>query len=238
MLNDQRQRWHSLRTMTNAILSVLWSGVQWRKLDSAYPPWQSVYYYYRKWKRSGLFEQLLQTLVVAERRRQGRADTPSRLAFDSQSVKIAPFLNQDKGWDGAKRINGRKRHLGVDSLGLPWGLLVTSAQVSDSAAGCHLAHQVAQRVPDLKVVLADHGYKQSFLDHVARQQPTWRVEIVQKPESAQGFVPQKGRWQVERSFGWLNFRRRLSKDFERLVESAQAMLQLAFISFLLPRLAK
>ncbi len=184
VLNDQRQRWHSLRTMTNAILSIVWSGVQWRKLESAYPPWQSVYYHYCKWKRNGLLEQLLQALVVAERRRQGRADTPSRLAFDSQSVKIAPFLQLDKGWDGAKGINGRKRHLGVDSLGLPWGLLVTSAQVSDSAAGCHLADQVAQRVPDLKGVLADHGYKQSFLDHVARQQPTWRVEIVPQRRTA------------------------------------------------------
>ncbi len=69
VLNDQRQRWHSLRTITNAMLSIVWSGVQWRNLDSAYPPWQSVYYHYRKWKRSGLFERLLRTLVVAERRR-------------------------------------------------------------------------------------------------------------------------------------------------------------------------
>jgi transposase len=188
VLNDQRQRWHSLRTITNAILSVVWSGVQWRNLDSAYPPWQSVYYHYRKWKRSGLFERLLRTLVVAERRRQGRNDTPSRLAFDSQSVKIAPFLNQDKGWDGAKCINGRKRHLGVDSLGLPWAILVTSAQVSDSAAGCYLADRIAQQVPDVKLILADHGYKQSFLDHVARRQPTWRVEIVPQRRTAEARI--------------------------------------------------
>ena len=237
-LVDQRHRWHSLRVMTNAILSIVWSGTQWRNLDSKYPPWQSVYYYYRKWKRAGLFQQLLSQLVIQERRRQGRADRPSLLIFDSQSIKKGPFAQEQTGWDGAKWLKGRKRHLAVDCLGLPWAIVVTGAQISDSAGGCFLADAISQSLPGPATITVDAGYQLSFLNYLTAHYPHYRLEIVSRPEKSRGFVPQKRRWMVERSFGWLNFRRRLSKDFEKCVDSAQAMIQLAFISFLLPRLAK
>jgi transposase len=188
-------------------------------------------------KRLSLWEQILDALVVEERKRQQRQETPGLLAVDSQSVKTINFVSLDTGIDGAKKLNGRKRHLAVDTLGLPWATLVTSAGVSDSAAGCQLVDLLKGKVPRLEKIAADHGYKASFTDHVNKGYQ-WQVEIAQRPESTKGFVPQKNRWPVERSFGWLNFRRRLARDYEKTVESAQAVLQIAFISFLILRLAK
>jgi transposase len=237
LIDSKRKRWHSLRTICNGILWIVYSGSQWRNLESKYPPWQSVYYYFRKWQKTGLWEQILDALVVKERKRQTREESPSLLAVDSQSIKTVNFVSLDTGIDGAKKLNGRKRHLAVDTLGLPWATLVTAANVSDTAAGCKLVDQLAGKVPRLQKIAADHGYKAGFVDYV-NQTYQWQVEIAQRPESARGFVPQKNRWPVERSFGWLNFRRRLAKDYEKTVASSQAVLQIAFISFLIRRLAK
>jgi transposase len=237
IINSKRKRWHSLRTVCNALLWIVYSGSQWRNLESKYPPWQSVYYYFRKWQQTGVWEQILDALVVKERKRQSRQQTPSLLAVDSQSVKTVNFVSLDTGIDGAKKLNGRKRHLAVDTLGLPWATLVTAASVSDTAAGLELVGQLKGKVPRLKKIVADHGYKTGFVDQVNTTHH-WQVEIAQRRESVQGFVPQKNRWPVERSFGWLNFRRRLAKDYEKTVESSLAVLQIAFISFLIRRLAK
>ena len=237
ILDDQRARQHSLRMVLNAILWVNRTGLQWRELSKSIYPccWQSVYYYFRKWKLSGVWEQLLDALTVLERKRQEREQTPSLLAVDSQSVKKVAFISQQTGIDGGKWVNGRKRHIAVDTLGLPWAMLVTAAHVSDTIAGCHLVDRLQGKVPQLEKIAAVHGYRNTFVEHV-QLHFGWEVEIRQKPESAKGFVPEKNRWPVERSFGWLNFRRRLAKEYEKTVESAEAMLQIAFISFLLNRL--
>lgn len=215
----------------------MWTGVQWRSLDSKYPPWQSVYYYFNKWAKTGIFEQILDELVVKERQRQHKENTPSLLAIDSQSVKKVTFISQDTGIDGGKFVNGRKRHIFVDTLGLPWATYVTAANISDSEAGCLLSDQLKGKVPRLKVITADQGYKVTFIEHI-KVNYKWTVEIGQKPESTKGFVPQKNRWQVERSFAWLNFRRRLAKDYEKTIDSSEAVLRLAYISFILPKVAK
>lgn len=237
IVDDKRQRWHSLPTIINAILSINRTGNQWRELDSKYPPWQSVYYHFRQFKLRGIWEELLDKLVIEERVRQQRKQTPSLLAIDSQSVKIMQFIDEETGLDANKKINGRKRSIAVDRLGLPWSLAVTAASTSDNEAGKLVIDRLKGKVPRLEVVAADHGYKVSFIDHV-EQGYGWRVEIAQEPESGRGFVPQKNRWPVERSFGWLNFRRRLFRDVEKTVESSEAMLRIAFISILINRLAK
>jgi putative transposase len=141
-------------------------------------------------------------------------------------------------------VNGRKRHLAVDTFGYPIVLCVTAANISDNEAGKTLADRLQAKLQAWSarhstdqsndLIRADNGYKAGFVDYVTKTYD-WLVEISQKPESAQGFVPQMGRWQVERSYGWLNFRRRLSKDYEKTVESSEAMLHLAFISFLIPK---
>ncbi len=153
---------------------------------------------------------MLDSLVVRERVRQKREETPSLLAIDSQ-FKIMPFVEEQTFC-----INGRKRSIAVDRLGLPWA--ITSANTSDNEAGKLVLERLRGKVPCLKVIAADQGYKVSFIEYA--RQKGWRVEIAQKPESAKGFVPQKDRWPVERSFGWLTFRRRLFRDVEKTVESS------------------
>ncbi|MBC8109729.1 MAG: transposase [Verrucomicrobia bacterium] len=138
--------------------------------------------------------------------------------------------------DGGKFINGRKRHIAVDCLGMPWAIVVTAANISDGAGGDNVAKKLAGKSDRLRRIKADKGYKEGFMERV-KSIYGWEVEIVQKPESSKGFVPTGGRWVVERSFGWLNFKRRLSRDFEKTVESSEAMLQLGFIDVLIRRIA-
>ena len=161
-MDDQRKRWHSLRTICNAILWINRTGAQWRELNKLadnYPPWQTVYYSFRQFKLRGVWEELLDSLVVKERKRQQREDTPSLLAIDSQSVKIMQFIAEQTGIDGHKLINGRKRSIAVDRLGLPWALAVTSANTSDNEAGRLVVDRLKGKVPRLKMIAADHGYK-------------------------------------------------------------------------------
>ena len=248
ILDDKRHRWHSLRDIINAILWLNYTGVQWRELPKMTGdklPWQTVYYHFRQFKLRGVWEQLLDSLVVRERKRQQREDTPSLLAIDSQSVKIMQFIDEEIGIDANKKINGRKRSIAVDRLGLPWSIAVTAANVSDTEAGRLVVDRLQGKVPRLEVIAADHGYKVSFIEHVERQYG-WKVEIVQKPESGRDFVPEKNRWMVERSFGCgsppgLNFRPvrrcgRLFRDVDKTIESSEAMLRIAFFSFIINRL--
>ena len=147
------------------------------------------------------------------------------------------FINLETGIDGGKKINGRKRTILVDTIGIPWSIKVTAANVSDNQAGIQAVEKLKGKVPRLQKITADNGYKTTFLEHVIKKFKL-KVEISQKPESAQGFVPQKNRWQVERSFGWLNFKRRLFRDIEKTIESSEAILEIAFISIFLNRMAE
>jgi transposase len=183
----------------------------------------------------GIWENILDTVVINERKIQGRQDTPSLLAIDSQSVKKVQFTNEETGIDGGKNVNGRKRTIIVDSLGLPWSVKVTAANISDNQAGILAVDLLNGKVPRLKKITADSGYKVAFKEHIETNF-AWQVEMMQKPQSIKGFVPQKGRWQVERSFGWLNFRRRLFRDVEKTILSSEAMLQIAFISLIINRI--
>jgi putative transposase len=244
LLNDQRIRWHDLRCMLDIAFWIVWTGCQWREVNRAWGiPWQSAYYHFRKWKRTNFFGYLKDELVILRRAQLERKACPSAVAVDSQSVKKTAFVSLETGRDGNKRINGRKRHLAVDSFGHPIALCVTAANISDSEAGKVLADRLESKLQTwstrhsttnrLTLIRADNGYKTGFIEYVTKTYD-WLVDVSQKPESAKGFIPQMGRWQVERSYGWLNFRRRLSKDYEKTIESSEAMLHLAFISFLLP----
>ncbi len=235
ILNDQRKRKHSLRTIINAIFFINNTGVQWRNLDSKYPPWETIFYHFTQFKVRGVWEEILDSLVVLERKRQGKEDSPSLLAIDSQSVKKMQFIKEETGIDGGKNVNGRKRTILVDTLGLPFSIKVTAANISDNQAGILAVNLLKGKVPRLQKVTADMGYKNTFQEYIELNYK-WEVEIAQKPESTKGFIPQKNRWQVERSFGWLNFRRRLFRDVEKTILSAEAMLQIAFISFIINKL--
>ncbi len=228
---------HDLREIINAILWICRTGSQWRNLDSKYPKWESVYYYFHIWNKDGLWDRLLSELVCCERQRQGREAEPSAVAIDSQSVKsVALVAEESRGVDGAKLIKGRKRHIVVDTLGLLIAVFVSRADLHDGEGGIELLWQIDKKTERLELVRADGAYGGAFKE-VAEGIYGWTVETTQRPPSQKGFVPQVGRWQVERSFGWLNFYRRLAKDYEKTPQSAQAFIQLAFISIILARLA-
>ncbi|WPV68253.1 IS5 family transposase [Chitinophaga sp. LS1] len=228
----KRKRKYCLRSIFNAILWICRTGCQWRNLSVAFPYWQIVYYYFNKWKKNGFFEKALQKLVRKERMRQGRNYVPSVAAIDSQSIKKSAFVNIETGIDGGKHINGRKRHLAVDSLGLPIAISISAADVHDSIGAFDLLWKIDKFSHRMKLILADKAYRGEFSE-IVENWYSWKMEISQKPPSAKGFIPQTGRWQVERSFAWLNFFRRLDKDHERLPESSVAFIQVAFINILL-----
>ena len=234
-IGKQRKSKHSLRSIINAIFWLNYTGVQWREMKEIYPPWETVYYHFRQMKLKGIWEQILQSLVVSERKNQGKEESPSLLAIDSQTVKTVQFISNETGIDGNKKINGRKRTILVDTLGLPLSINVSAANLSDNEAGIKALQVLKGNVPRMQKITADNGYKLTFTEHV-KDNFGWEVEIAQKPESIKGFIPQKNRWQVERSFSWLNFRRRLFKDVEKLTESSEAMLQIAFITLIINRL--
>ena len=199
-----------------------------------YPAWQSVYYYFRQWKNNGTLGKVLAYLVEYERERQGRQAEPSAAAIDSQSIKKSPFVSLDTGLDGGKLVNGRKRHLLVDTMGLPLAIHVSSADTSDAVGGYDLLWQAEQRGSRLSLIRGDQAYAKLFRQ--AADYYGWGVDTSQRPESEQGFVPQPGRWPIERSFGWTTFFRRLTKDYERMIESSVAFLQLMFITIILARI--
>lgn len=222
-----------LRSIFNCILKVTRTGTQWRNIDAIYGPWNSVYYYFRKWQKNGSLDKILSYLVEQERVRQGRDAHATAAAIDSQSVKISSLINQDIGIDGNKKINGRKRNIVVDTLGLPLAIYVCAANISDGVAGIELLPILETNSPKLKFIRADQGYKKNFVE--AANWCHYEVEISQKPPTEKGFVPQTGRWQVERTFAWGNFFRRLSKDFEKTALSSVSFIQCAYIAIILSK---
>ncbi len=235
IIGPQRASKHSPRTMFNAMLWLLRTGTQWRNLPPHFPPWTSVYYHFRRWQRTGQWQRLLTRLVGQERQRLGYPALPAYLVLDSQSVKTAPMIQQAKGFDGFKRIRGRKRHLVVDEAGLPVELLISRANQGDSKAAEPLLIQLASRMEHRPRLLVDAVYPHTFVSWAA-QALAWPVEVLNKPK-ARHFVVVARRWVVERSFGWLTWSRRLSVDHEKTVVSAEAMVRLGFIAILLNRIS-
>ena len=234
-----RKRKSDLRAIINAIFYINRTGIQWRNLNvngGTYPYWQIVYYYFRTWTKLGIISDINTELVKLERLRQQRLVNPSANLIDSQSVKIAPFIPDDKGIDGAKKINGRKRHIITDTLGLIIGVIVTAANVHDGAAGSALFNFIIHKLKSTKCIFADGTYGGKFRKTVENE--GIKLEIAARPESAKGFVPVKKRWAVERTFGWTNFFRRLSKDYERNVQNSESMIYLTQIQIILHRLTK
>ena len=162
----KRKRKHSLRSILNGTFWINNTGSQWRNLESKYPPWQTVFYHFTQLKARGIWEELLDFLVVTVREKDGRNASPSLLAIDSQSVKKVQFINEETGIDGGKNINGRKRTILVDKLGLPLAIKVTAANISDNKAGILAVDLLRGKVPKLQKIAAEAGYKNAFCEHV------------------------------------------------------------------------
>lgn len=229
---------HSMRSILNAIFYALRTGCPWRYLPGNFPPWQTVFYHFRRLRLKGTWFRLLTALRTAERERVGRNAQPSAAIIDAQSVKTVEESAKISGFDAHKHVKGRKRHLLVDTLGLLLSVYVTPADIHDSKGARCLFAGLAPLLPRLKKIWADVAYRGQELAAWCRTEGNWDLEVVERVPGQRGFSIQPRRWVVERSFGWLSRNRRLSKDYERKVQTSETLIQVAMIRLLIARLGR
>jgi putative transposase len=234
-----RPRKTDVRRVVDSLLYLLKTGCHWRLLPADFPHWRTVYEYFKNWRDDGTLRQIQKSLYFAARKKAGRSKYPSVVIVDSQSVKTSK-MGGERGFDGGKWVKGRKRHLVVDSLGLPLTFSVTAANVHDLSGGRYALNRASKFLGgrSLKKIYADGAYAaQSFRDWV--EQKFDAVVRISKnlAQRFKEFIPVSQRWVIERTFAWWYDYRRLTIDYERLTLSSRAMLRLAAINIMLNRLA-
>src|SRR5215475_366135 len=227
-----------MREVLHTLFSLNRSGCQWDMLPHDVLPKSTVYDYFAQWRDDGTWAKIVKALRERTRVAAGREPTPSAACIDSQSVKTTEVGGPARGYDGGKKINGRKRHLLVETLGLVLAILITSAGLDDGvAAPLLLGHVTPQDFPRLMTIFADQKYHNHALDAwLAEHRTGWRIEVKARPEGMQGFTPLEKRWVSARTNAWHGRYRRNSKDYERRVESSTAMIQVSNIHLMLNRL--
>ncbi|TXF89267.1 IS5 family transposase [Neolewinella aurantiaca] len=221
---------------------MLWlvrTGTQWRNLPDQFPPYRSVFYHFNKWSKNGTIETLNDGLNRLERKVvHDREDSPSLLLVDAQSVRLTPMIGTHRGIDGGKWVNGRKRSILTDTLGRTWRVNVHAANIHDGIAGRDLVYpDFRTQMPRAAKVLGDNAYRGQFAD-LMNQLDTVVFECPSRPEGSKGFVVEAKRWVVERSFAWMNFYRRITKDLEQTIENSASFILMANIQMVLSSIQK
>lgn len=235
-----RPRTVDIRAVVNAIFYIIVSGCSWELLPHDFPKYKTVYHYFRQWRIEGNWERIHDKLRQWVRVSEDRMPSPSAVILDSQSVKSGTMVQKSVGYDGGKRVKGRKRHLLVDTLGLMILVVVTAANVPERE-GAKLVfaklYEMRQHFTRLVLIWVDGGYEGVEFRRWVMDRYRWVLETIKRSDPAKGFVLLPRRWVVERTFGWWNWCRRLSKDYEVLPETSEAMIQVAMIRVMLRRLA-
>jgi transposase len=228
---------HPRRAVVDAILYVVRTGCAWRQLPADFPPWQTVYWYFNRWEQAKATEKILPVVRAQLRVQEGRNPDASAGLIDSQSVKGADTVGRGtRGYDAGKKINGRKRFIVTDTLGLLLVVVVLSASIQDrdGAKSVLLDTYLRTRV---RFVFADGGFAGRLLDW-AQQFLATTLHIVRKPANQRGFAVIPRRWAVERTFAWLTAHRRLARDYERDPAVSEAMIRWAAINTITRRIAR
>jgi transposase len=233
-----RRETHCRRAIVDAIFYVVDNGIKWRALPADYPPWSTVYNYFAAWEAAGVTQQVLDELRDRARLHEGRTAEPTAAIIDSQSVKAAETVaRSSRGYDAGKKINGRKRHIAVDTVGLLLCVLVTAASVQDRDGARPLLVMLAASCRRVRLVWADGGYAGKLLDW-ASTTVRITVAIVKRCDDVKGFQVLPRRWVVERTLGWITGHRRCVRDYERLPQHHEAMVRWSMIRITSRRLAR
>ncbi|UGQ10955.1 IS5 family transposase [Yinghuangia sp. ASG 101] len=226
------------REMVDAVRYLVDNGIKWRAMPADLPPWDRVYAFFRRWRDQGLAAEFHDRLRARCRVAAGRAVEPTAGSIDAQSVKAAASVpSASRGYDGGKKINGRKRHIVVDTLGLLLRVLVTAAGVTDREAAARMLPALRARHRHLRRIWADGSYTGDLVDW-ADEHLDIALTVVKRTDDVRGFVVLPRRWVVERTFGWLMRSRRLARDYETLPTSSETIAWWSMAMLMTRRLAR